>query len=743
MNLPRVVLRLSERGTLGWRVDAIDWQSEEVLSTHEVDALPVGSNGSTQRVPVVPVERRPSVAGPHEGLCAGNVSEIEALLDRIATDRTENNDVTTYGRWLFECLVAPAWAAVRAVPSVVQARGVELALEWPISTTDLHGFVWEAMHDGTAALAGHRELLVAITRLVPTLTDPPKSVTRLPRVLFAVGASLNDEVIRPGAMFMGLLRSFEANGQCQSHVTQDATVADLAEECAKLSPDVVHLVAHGQLGEGGNGLLIMGENSPQGGPVDASAVATALASGESLPLAVVVSACKSGATDGGAAAPFAADLVSRGIPIVSAMAGDVSEQACRLYTRRFVQAMHEGEPVVAAAAKGRRAALLLSETPSEKLDWAMPALFLSASVPPTFRAIDPTLTTSLMNLAGELDLSQQPLFIGRGDIMDLANNAFAAAPGTRLGFVGVVREGSLHNLGGTRLLREIGFTALRSGHVPLLLGPYAPGKQPVSLRAVVVEIFLRVLKVATVRRLLPPPLTTIGVDPEFAAVAAEYASKVATLDLDDAHTLALETLVSFRNGSAVLDPTLVKNRLSRDLAGVAQAVGASGEPFGEHTRVVVLCDEVHAWIGSLDPLLAMVDTNGLGSSDHPAPVIVTAALIGDLGATVRGFRDARSGKKEFVFPELTTLAPNEATLGFQWVLLHPWRQDGDEMYRSVYTPARDTSSDKVGALLGMLNGVPTEVEERLYLLAAAAKVMAPFVAADDDGAHATYVGQYG
>jgi hypothetical protein len=742
MNLPRVILRLSERGT-GWRVEVIDWQTDDLVSTHDVDAVEVGSNGSTQRVPVVPIDRRPSIVGPHAELCAGNVSELEGLLERIATDRTGSNDVTKYGRWLFECVVAPAWVSVRALPSVMAARGVELALEWPISTTDLHGLVWEAMHDGTAALAGHRELLVAVTRLVPTVTDPPTSITRLPRVLFAVGASLTDEVIRPGAMFMGLLRSFEANGQCRSHVTQDATVADLAEECAKLSPDVVHLVAHGRLGEDGGGMLIMGENSPEGGPVDAGAVATALASGESMPLAVVVSACKSGVTDGGAAAPFAADLVSRGIPIVSAMAGDVSEQACRLYTRRFVQAMHAGEPVVEAAAKGRRAALLHTQTPSEQLDWAMPALFLSASVPPTFRAIDPTATTSLINLAGDLDLPQQPLFIGRRDIMELAESVFAAAPGTRLGFVGVVREGSLHGLGGTRLLREIGFTALRSGHVPLLLGPYSEVNKPASLRGVVVEILQRALKVARLRKIPPPPLATMGVDRDFAADAVAYASNVATLDLDDAHTLALETLFRFGQGSAVLDPTLVKNRLGRDVAALAQAVGTSGEPFGDHTRVLVLCDEVHSWIGGLDPLLAMVDANGLGTSDHPVPVIVTASLIEHTGATVRSFRDARSGKTAFVFPELTALAPKEAALGFQWVLLHPWRRDRDEMYRSVYAPARNTSSDQVGQLLAILKGVPAEVDEMLYVVAAAAHAMSRFIAEDDDRAYDEYVGKYG
>ncbi|HEU0104284.1 MAG TPA: CHAT domain-containing protein [Mycobacteriales bacterium] len=745
MTLPRVVLEVEHRAAdaagarTGWMVTAREWPGgAPLVPPYAMDAAPAAAGGD---LPVVPPDRRPPGEGLYADLCGGDAAALAALQFRLETRTPDPGDAVTYGRWLFTCLLQPCWDAVRALPPVEAARGVELALQWPVGRSDLHRLVWESMHDGTSALAGSSGLLVAITRLVPVDVEAPATVTRVPRVLFAVGSPLTDEVVRPGAMFMGLLRSFDAEGICTARVVQDVSAADLAEECARFQPDVVHLVAHGTLGEDGTGRLLLGSSGGDE-PSDAPAIAAALATG-TRPVAVVLSACWSGAAGGAAGTdPLAAELVARGIPIVSAMAGEVSEQACRLYTKRLVRALHDGEPVVAAAARGRRAALLRSGGGTEQLDWAMPALFLAPSVPPAFAAVDPAATRSLSRLAESLELRESPLFIGRTDILSLVDALVAAD--RHVGLVGIVREGPLERLGGTRLLREMGLTALRNGHIPLLLGPYGPVDSPGDLRTVVWEVLDRALRVTEQLRLPPPALTVLALDPDLAADAGTRPEALVGLSPDDVHDRVLQALVAFRRGTSRLDPQLVRLKLARDLARLAEAVEAVGPPFGPHTRVLLLCDAVHRWVGAVEPLLSMVGTNGVGTPDRPAPVVLTASLVQDSGAAVRTFRDERAGRPNFVFPELKALAPREAALGYQWVLLHPWRRDlSKNYYDYVYAPAASVSPAQVQDFLATLEGSPTVVVDGLWQFADLLVKTGHFVADDDERAYSEYVGRFG
>src|ERR1700760_573508 len=72
----------------------------------------------------------------------------------------------------------------------------------------------------------------------------------------------------------------------------------------------------------------------------------------------------------------AAALVSAGVPMVVGMSGEVADSACRLFTRRFYEALLQGESVAAATAEGRRAGLTGAD-PYHTVDWAFPSLLLS------------------------------------------------------------------------------------------------------------------------------------------------------------------------------------------------------------------------------------------------------------------------------------------------------------------------------------------------------------------------------
>src|SRR5918995_1859045 len=126
MNLPRVVVRVADRQDGGWAVEVHACSPDALLlPAYEIGARPLTLGGVDMSVPAVPQERMPPADDPHHALCAGEAAAMVDLLDRLATRSTVAGDVVAYGRWLFECLLAPAWPAVRVLPGVMEARGVE------------------------------------------------------------------------------------------------------------------------------------------------------------------------------------------------------------------------------------------------------------------------------------------------------------------------------------------------------------------------------------------------------------------------------------------------------------------------------------------------------------------------------------------------------------------------------------------------------------------------------------------
>jgi hypothetical protein len=232
----------AEGGAGGWQVTVrVGTATGEELATYPMAAGVIGK----RRVPATPADRAPAADQPHTALCTGETTEVAELLRRVARGGNCPDDVARYGRWLFECLLAPAWPAILEHPDVRRAHGVELALRWPAEAGDLHRLVWEAMRDADGPLAGHPSGLVAITRLVPAPERPIATVDRVPSVLFATSVALTDPTIRPGAMYMGLLRELDFAGRCRARAVAKASADDLHAAYQRWRPDLVHLVAHG------------------------------------------------------------------------------------------------------------------------------------------------------------------------------------------------------------------------------------------------------------------------------------------------------------------------------------------------------------------------------------------------------------------------------------------------------------------------------------------------------------------
>jgi hypothetical protein len=717
-----------------------------------------------RRVPATRPGRELPAAEPYAPLCTGDIDQLTGLLLRIRRGRTEPDDVSNYGRWLFECLLAEAWEAIRRYPEVEHDRGVELALRWPADAADLHRMVWEAMHDGVAPLAGHPDGVFAITRLVPAAPRPVRRITGIPSVLFATSVALVDPTIRPGAMYMGLLRDLDAAGRCRARAVAGISADGLRDACARWEPDVVHLVAHGLLLDDGRGAVMLHDDRSGGErEADAAALSAALSGSGRPPVAVVLSACNTGspgvdgmggagdAADPAEASPLAAQLIARGIPMVSAMAGEVSESACRLYSRQLAAAVHEGLPAVDASAHGRRAALVGSAAPSARIDWALPALFLAEYVDPSERLIDPAQARRLTQLADKLNLRHEPVFIGRQDILEAADDS--VDPGSRTGVIAITTDGSTARLGGTRLLQEIGWRVLRDGHVPLLLGPYQDARTtPTNPRKLVYTILSAIVSISRNMdlSLFPPAALHVDLD-DSEWETLEHRVMAHAADPRRAHLAVRNELTRLRDGSGPLDPESVSDLLGGDLAELAdRAAREWGTPFGEHTRAVLLCDNVHNWcepqpsadadwLTGVEFLLQMLQTDGIGGGDRPSPVILTSSTTVGAGNAV-GIWSGKSRPGFRVF-RLDNLTPEESVVGYQWVLLHPWRTKPSEdrdLFGRVYTPKPEYITrweDK----LRRMNGPPTYVEERLYIVAQDWHELNAVSCDDDDRAWENYV----
>ncbi|WP_283133226.1 CHAT domain-containing protein [Rhizohabitans arisaemae] len=590
----------------------------------------------------------------------------------------EIEDVREYGNTLFRALLGPVWEKIVTLPAVSAAKGVEIALK-------LHGPVrrlaWEAMHLDGRPLIAQPECLVAVTRIVTGRAEPPQTIVRTPRVLFATGSDVTDPAIRPGAMFLGLLRECESQGLAATRIAPGVNLHQLREVCEAFMPDLIHLVAHGELDDDDQTWIRLG-----GETVSGNQLARAITSGTRTPVAVLLSVCHSGTaasgrtgdtvTTGGPdrTASLAEHLIDSGVSFVAAMAGEIGEHTCRLFSRRFLGALLTGDAVAEAVAHARRAALPTQVDPATGLYWAMPTLFAAEAVPPAFRTVDPSHAQALREKAKQLDLLQAPVYIGRLQIFETVDEL--AGPRGGIGFLAATTGSDFAKLGSTRLLREIGYRLLQRGHLPLLLAPYNEGNAPQNLRQVVAKLLTTMI--ITAQRLGLPPEPPRTVNRELRLGRPPAASVWQGLK---------QAVAEFGGSETTLTQIDVQDPLAEDLVRLAQAAEEQlGKPFGPHTQAVVLAEGLHLWHGALgwterNPgLLDLVTPNGLGTPERPAPLIATAALL--QATPLHAYQEEHAGKDWFRQVSFEPLSDDEATLGYQWILLHAWHTK--PRYRNAY-----------------------------------------------------------
>ena len=343
-------------------------------------------------------ERPVSWADPGRRLLVArgtDVTDPVGLADAIDQGRASDEQLARYGRLLFDAAFGTdLWQDLLAAQVAAGQPYLELAIRG-LATADqaaMQALRWEALHDSTGAVAAQgaactvdgaaRSVPVGIVRLVPSPRaaggqpqDPGlgfRPIDRIPRVLFAIGSRLTDPRVRPGAEFMGIMRHLERDGgSIHPRVLQEATRSALVDALATFTPDVVHFIGHGRrFPDGSARLQLHPEPSMKAGEeyVTAERLLAIFGEARHTPMMVLLSACEtaSGAAAPGDAAgdgedsvnalPFAARLVAGGVPVVVAMAGDISDTASRVFTRALTTAIGAGATLGKALVTGRRAA---------------------------------------------------------------------------------------------------------------------------------------------------------------------------------------------------------------------------------------------------------------------------------------------------------------------------------------------------------------------------------------------------
>ncbi|HEX4966019.1 MAG TPA: CHAT domain-containing protein [Thermoanaerobaculia bacterium] len=638
--------------------------------------------------PFPPTDEMPAPGDPEAAICTDqDLLRLDETYRRIANRKPLNvpaSDIELFGRYLFRTIVGKdLWQAILQAADQEQAESIELALSWAAGDHDLHRLNWEMMHGPAAFLAaGRREagkvVPVNIVRVVSGSAEIPRPLSLPPRVLFVVYSDVADEKLRPAAEIMGLIDRLEREGRgFHREVLRNANASLVSSRVKAFRPDVVHFISHGEVDNAGRGyLLFKDQDHKQDEPLYANQILGLISAAGETPPIVVLSACKSGGGDGRtllgghAAVPLAAELVQLGVPIVVGMAGRIADTACRLFTLGFGAGLLSGMPLLAAIATGRCASFAEGAPPHKTGDWAFPAVFLSAAVPPDYVAAHISPDDPALRLAGwlhNLQLGRLPVFCDREEFFE----AYGALLGreerrirpTQLAIHVAKNE---PGFGRTRLLQELAGQALRDGHLPLLLAyEKQDGTQPQTCLALALEVLGAADRACKVLE-IPP------VNPSQVLLLKRGENDVANL----AQNPALDAWVSRELETAgAITNTVVKLALQADLVQLASAFRHKyPAPAGGTARVVVLLNRIELFGDKLTTALLTewADTSGLGTPAEPVPLVFSFARGTPADHLFGQWIEDAPSNPWILERALQPFAPGEDMLAYQRVFMNPF-----------------------------------------------------------------------
>ena len=579
-----------------------------------------------------------------------------------------------FGYYLFDTLIGDtAWRVIQQAAEETNAESIELALCLPASEKDLYRLNWEMMHSGDAFLAaGSGKASVSITRLIAVTTQLPRQVPLPPRILFVIGTSLTDPQIRPGAEYLGLLRYLKRQGlSIYSRVLENATPSRLKEVVARFRPHVVHFICHGNVDRASNrGYVELATDEQE---VDKRRFGDQLVEylrvdGDYPPI-VVLSACYSAAAPDGTetisimgayqTAPLVAELVRGGVPVVVGMAGRISDLACRLFTRKFGEALIQGESLLRATAEARRAIFAEGAPPLRSVDWAFPAVFMAENVDPDYAPVklgEANPAEQIEKWIRDYHVERVPVFCGRDEFFQAYYHFFT--PGGQLVLAASVEESGL-GFGKTRLLQELAIQALRDGHVPCLVSAEQRDWEPPRTAMKLGEKILDAI--SDVRRVF--------------GLEAPLDSQLLLLKKEKFDDPKLDSYIKFiLDLKSQVTAAAVRLALQKDLIKLAKDV-RQNVPIIQQAKghVLVLLDDVEKYDQALlDLFNEILGPSGLGTAEEPVPVVLAFSL-GPAFEILRPILESPKPWLKQLSLKAFSSEYGEDMLAYGWVLLHPFK----------------------------------------------------------------------
>ncbi|HSL82209.1 MAG TPA: CHAT domain-containing protein [Thermoanaerobaculia bacterium] len=249
------------------------------------------------------------------------------------------------------------------------------------ATADLHRLPWELLRDprtgGYLALSRKTRLVRQLALDELPVLEEPKPERRL-RVLAVLSLPPGVDALDLARERQRIAEAVAGRPEIELTVLEDPTFAELTETLRAERFHVLHFMGHGAFDPGsGQGCLLLA--GAGGGPerVAAERLAQVVRDLDSLRL-VVLNACDTGRTPGGAEEPFtglAHALVRGGVPAVLAMQLPIPDGAAVELSRVFYRRLAAGEAVDEALAEARVAVYAAGGSGAAG-SWAVPVLFV-------------------------------------------------------------------------------------------------------------------------------------------------------------------------------------------------------------------------------------------------------------------------------------------------------------------------------------------------------------------------------
>jgi hypothetical protein len=381
-----------------------------------------------------------------------------------------------------------------------------------------------------------------------------------------------------------------------------------------------------------------------------------------------------------------------------------------VFTRALTLAIEGGLPLGEAVIRGRRAAFLERDT-FDSVDWALPAIFLDERVPVGEQLVDQAAIEAVRRRVRALGLDDEPVFFGRGEFAVTMDQLLD--PADPLNVLVAYTPDPDRRYGGWRLLRELAARAVRSGCLPVLLGPYDTQASLPDRAGFAKDISRQVRDIRRKHGLEKREceILTVAANPSAQpddladAIRADFGRLVA--DLPDGDPVR-----------ARADPGPVRSH-----------------PGELAAQMVLFCHRVDTWAGVLDDLIDALGPKGLGAGVWPVPVVLTGT---DRGAFHATREEAWSGPGWVRCLPLKWFRSDdddpEDILAYQTWLLNP--PDKLPVKYPVFAPRRGANTEWQGLLRDRLEDEGVLYHPAIYKMAARLKTF--FTSDRDDDLLAGY-----